>query len=183
MATEAAFQGKTVFCRDAKCCEVEYSSEASFVKHYVILLLLLLLLLGLLGLGRWFGSFVEGGSVVNLGLGLGLGLSVEAEERNGEGFWVFGEEEFWGESDEGNRVGSEEELGRHVGCGAAVVVVMVWRIGFARERDKGVKEGLKPLFLFFFSFLESLFFFFFFFCGESLAFDFFFFFFLRRTCI
>ena len=51
-----------------------------------------------------------------------------------------------------------------------------WRIGFARERDKGVKEGLKPLFLFFFSFLESLFFFFFFFCGESLAFDFFFFF-------
>ena len=69
-------------------------------------------------------------------------------------------------------MGSEEELRRHVGCGAAVVVVMVWRIGFARERDKGVKEGLKPLFLFFFSFLESLFSFFFFFCGESLAFDF-----------
>jgi len=64
---------------------------------------------------------VEGRSVVNLG----LGLSVEAEERNGEGFWVFGEEEFWGESDEGNRVGSEEELRRHVGCGAVVVAVAV----------------------------------------------------------
>ena len=177
MAAEAAFEGKTVFCRDSKCCEVEYSSEASFVKHYVILLLLLLLLLGLLGLGRWFGSFVEGGSVVNLGLG--LGLSVEAEERNGEGFWVFGEEEFWGESDEGNRVGSEEELRRHVGCGAAVVVVMVWRIGFARERDKGVKEGLKPLFLFFFSFLESLFSFFSCFVESHLHLIFF----LRRTCI
>ena len=113
-----------------------------------------------------------------MNLGLGLGLSVEAEERNGEGFWVFGEEEFWGESDEGNRVGSEEELGRHVGCGAAVVVVMVWRIGFARERDKGVKEGLKPLFLFFFSFLESLFSFFW---GESLAFNFFFFFFFEKN--
>lgn len=176
MAAEAAFEGKTVFCRDAKCCEVEYSSEALFVKHYVILLFLLLLLLGLLGLGRWFGSFVEGGSVVNLGLGLGLGLSVEAEERNGEGFWVFGEEEFWGESDEGNRVGSEEELRRHVGCGAAVVVVIVWRIGFARERDKGVKEGLKPLFLFFFSFLESLFSFFSFFVESHLHLIFFFFF-------
>ena len=65
-------------------------------------------------------------------------------------------------------MGSEEELRRHVGCGAAVVVVMVWRIGFARERDKGVKEGLKPLFLFFF-------------CGESLAFDFFFFFFFEKN--
>lgn len=55
-------------------------------------------------------------------MNLGLGLSVEAEERNGEGFWVFGEEEFWGESDEGSGVGSEEELRRHVGCGAVVVV-------------------------------------------------------------
>lgn len=67
---------------------------------------------------------MEGRSVVNLGLG--LGLSGEAEERNGKGFWVFGEEEFWGESDERNRVGSEEELRRHVGCGAVVVVVVDW---------------------------------------------------------
>lgn len=62
---------------------------------------------------------MEGRSVVNLG----LALSGEAEERNGEGFWVFGEEEFWGESDERNRVGSEEQLRRHVRCGAVVVVV------------------------------------------------------------
>lgn len=48
-----------------------------------------------------------------MNLGLGLGLGGEAEERDGEEFG-FGEEKFWGESYEGKRIGSEEELGNHL---------------------------------------------------------------------